>query len=165
MGDKTSSRKQFKLVINRNDISGSGRDVIHKSRGLNSGLGICAFASELLKINEVLIPGKKMTDDDMRIIIIKEFPHRLSKPRSSVKRLYRREIGVWYYRALYNAGLLDGPKNQKPEKRSFRYDENGRAIKKTRGVRPKGRKTVGDILDERQWKLQSSQDQKPESSP
>lgn len=144
MGDR-----KLTLTIDRqsqDNQKNQRKGIVHKSHGVRSGLGICAFVAELLRANEAAMRDQKATDDELREIIIGEFPHRLAKKRSSVKRLYRRAIGVWYYRGLFNAGLLDG---QKPKERSQPYNEEGQVIAKTRGRPAKTNRGVGQLLEER----------------
>jgi hypothetical protein len=49
---------------------------VHKSRGKETGLGICAFFATLFQANELLPLGRKMTDDMIALRVEQEFPSR-----------------------------------------------------------------------------------------
>jgi len=143
--DNGQTRKDYTLTVSRSDDV----DVmtVHKSRGIKSGLGVCSFAADLLRVNEDLPKHRRMTDEEMRRIMIEEFSHRLTLARSSIRRLYERRITMGYYRTLYNMGHLI---KKKPRKLSHQFDTKGEIIPEARG---KGRpsRTVRDLLEEKRW--------------
>lgn len=114
----TPKRKGFKLwVPQKKDWS------THKPRkaylkGIRSGLGICEFFCVIFEANEKLPPIRKMTDEQIVALVVKEFP---DAPGTKMLQEGRRTLN--YYRGHYNSGVINGGK--KPVTKSRRFNEKG----------------------------------------
>jgi hypothetical protein len=93
---------------------------VHKSRGVNTGLGICSYFVALFQANELAPKRKKLTDDQIAILVEKEFPHRAS---AKVYRGNNKKRTINEYRHRYHTGKFTN--GVIPSIYSFRYDKDG----------------------------------------
>jgi hypothetical protein len=93
---------------------------IHKSRGVNTGLGVCAYFAMLFRANVKLPKSKKLTDEQIAILVEREFPDR---PTAKMYRGQTKTRTINEYRYRYHTGKFTG--GNIPSEYSFRYDKNG----------------------------------------
>lgn len=98
----------------------------HKTRGVNTGLGICSFFAYLFEANTIF--PKKLTDEEIALRVSKEFPSRKSAQAFIEKRRTVNE-----YRQRYHRGDFTG--FNPPPKFSFRYDSTGNIVDGRKGRR------------------------------
>ncbi len=100
----------------------SQRKIKHKSRGITSGVGICTYFAFLFASNEK--PGtKKLTDDEIAILVERQFPGRKT---AQVFRGPNKKRTINEYRHRYNLGLFTMGKI--PALYSYRYDSMGNRV-------------------------------------
>lgn len=94
------------------------------------GLTIAAYMEQVLCLNERLPNNRKMTDEMLRLMVVKEFENATvvsESPNGRSQVIDKLNTGsCWYvrhYRTLFNLGRL-GPHNH----RSYRYDSRGRVL-------------------------------------
>lgn len=104
---------------------------ISKSSGKTTGMGITAFFVMLLEANELAPKKRRLTDDQILAQVKAEFPNRKLWLRFGVGKKYSVN---GYARAKYNRGLWT--RGIPPEKVSFRYDSQGRAVDYHKGRVP-----------------------------
>lgn len=85
-----------------------------KSNTSRGGMGVTKFVCDLLQRNEEA--SKKLTDPEIRAILIEEFGDKA----------YLRNVSN--LRCMYNNGRLNQP--SRPKIKSKRYDSEGRLMKK-----------------------------------
>lgn len=88
-----------------------------KSLGKTTGLGIGEFVSALFVANEQGSTGRKLTDAEIRVAILNEYPD-----RPSSKKLAEGKITVGTWRSYYNSGRLTGGKIPKIKSRRWTVD-------------------------------------------
>lgn len=108
-----------------------GVHVIHKSKGLTTGLGICAFFANLFETNELSKPARRLTDEQIAIAVEREFPTRKSAKFFRDPKHY---LTVNAYRNYYNQGKFTQGKI--PKYVSFRYAKGGIPVEGRLGFRP-----------------------------
>jgi hypothetical protein len=96
------------------------RKARHKSRGKTSGVGICTYFAFLFRANELAFKSRKLTDDQIAIMVEKEFPDR---PSALVFRGPSKKRTINEYRIRYNTGRFTYGKT--PELYSYRYNSVG----------------------------------------
>lgn len=100
--------------------------IVHKSRGEESGLGVCTYLAILFETNELLPSRKKLTDRMIETKLKKEFPgKKLLRLKSGLS------IDIPKYRSYYNAGRLTG--GIRPTLPSFSYNEFGLPLNRITG--------------------------------
>jgi len=105
-----------------------------RTKGVNFKGGICLWWATLFQANEALPPHKKLTDQSIKLAVLKEFPTLgyESKDKLGPPDETGRET-VNYYRNLYNLGRLTSGKV--PERKSYRYNEQGKRVNGRTGTR------------------------------
>ena len=106
---------------------------IAKTRGRVTNLGICRFLHNLFVLNETLPKENKMTNEELRRQLFREFPDYLKEKHREY--LVRQKASdrplpdpsaVNYYRYLYNIGRLC--RGEDTPYCSFRYDIDGEKV-------------------------------------
>lgn len=115
------------------------RTALHKTHGATTGLGICSYAAVLLKMNEELPKTNKLTDEDIKVLLLREYPD-----GRSTKRLAEGKITVGYYRTRYNDGTLTG---LVPVVKSRRYTARGELADRRTGRPLIGAQLMDAILE------------------
>jgi len=103
------------------------------TKGEVTGLGICAFWATLFLANEGLPRAKKMTDAEIKVKVLAEFPKEKQPNRTggSLAKLEDGQVTVNYHRSLYNKGRLtsDGV----PVQMSRRFGDSGEVVNSKTG--------------------------------
>lgn len=98
--------------------------------GKETGLGLCRFLAELFHNNEEVPPSKRLTNEAIERILVKEYPQH----KALHKNLRNGRRTVNYYRDLYNRGRWTN--GEPPAKISYRYNEDGIPVSIRNGKRP-----------------------------
>jgi hypothetical protein len=93
---------------------------VHKSICVTTGVGICTYFANLFQANELSPKVKKLTDEQIAILVEKEFPNR---PTAKVYRGQSKRRTINEYRQRYHNGKFTG--GDIPSVFSFRYDKDG----------------------------------------
>ena len=109
-----------------------------KYRGKLSKLGWLEAWAKIFENNELLSPDQRLTDDQIKELVLKDFPHKPKIKKSLEK------YNVQYWRLLYNKGWMH--KMCPPPKISFRYNAQGTAIRIG-----SGRERPLTITERRDW--------------
>jgi hypothetical protein len=92
----------------------------HKSKGITTGLGICSYFAAIFRANEGCVTKRKKTDEQIAIMIEREFPHKLG---AFAFRGETKKRTINEYRHRYNTGKFTG--GIVPSIYSFRYNKTG----------------------------------------
>ena len=99
--------------------------------GKQTGMSFSHFLETVLKANEAFPKKDKLTDESIKLLLIKEF-----EGTPIAAKLQSGQKTVAYFRAQYNYGRLTG---RKPRKKSYAYDHQGNRLYCRRGpYSPKG---------------------------
>jgi hypothetical protein len=120
-----------------------------KKRGKHTGLGVCQFLATLFVANEIVPEKDKLTDEEIKRQILREFPEKIKQlgPLGSVG---DRTVGSW--RTDFNKGKFTT--GQRPERVSYRYNMDGKRVNGRTGAKVLRPDEVAEIergLDE-WWK-------------
>lgn len=105
------------------------QNLVFKSYGRTTGVGICTYFSFLFDANELSPRFRKLTDEQIAIKVEAEFPKRAS---AFLFRGKNKTSTVNEYRNKYNKGLFS-PERTMPKRRSFRYDSDGDRVEEKYG--------------------------------
>lgn len=105
----------------------SSRPPVHKSCGVHTGQGICAFFATIFETNEELPRTKRKTDADIAAEVELEFPSR----KTGIGKGKKYSVNV--YRGYYNSGKLTN--GIPPLIPSFRYSKDGIPVDRRTGRR------------------------------
>lgn len=129
-----------------------------KSEGKVSRLGICAWFAATFEANELLPAKKRLTDEQILLAGMKEFPNRpVWKSFDSGK------LTINAYRQQYNKG--DFTQGIPPAIPSFRYNKQGEAVEPRKGLRPLHKKEKEAIIEIQERKHDEAVDLKAGISP
>jgi len=120
--DATPSSDNLASLLDIQKTADRPRKSWHRTRGVNTSLGIMAFWKLLFEGNEKLPVNQKMTNAEIERQVRIEFPHE----STLLENLDSGRQSVNYYRHLYNKGRMT--KGATPDLLSFRYDDSGNKV-------------------------------------